>query len=58
MPTNKPIIPERDRCDCGKKVLNHHWLCDFCYSAKKKKEVNKRLGKRKGKFNPPKWMQK
>ena len=33
----KRIIPERQRCDCGRRVLNHHWLCDSCYSKKQKK---------------------
>lgn len=60
MTTSNPkrIIPERKRCNCGKLVLNHHWLCDKCYSQWRKKK-NKIFGKKKaGKFNPPKWMKK
>lgn len=58
MTTSSPkvIIPERPRCDCGKRVLNHHWLCDFCYSKKKIEEAKKFNKKRIGGFNPPKWM--
>lgn len=33
----KIIFPERPRCHCGKKVKNHHWLCDSCYGDKSKK---------------------
>lgn len=36
------IIPERKICDCGKPVLNHHWLCDKCYSKKAEKENRKK----------------
>jgi hypothetical protein len=50
----KIIIPEREKCDCGKRVLNHHWKCDECYS-KAKREMNKR-NKKRDCFNPPKWM--
>lgn len=50
------IIPKRERCICGRKVLNHHWFCDICYSKRtidNSKILNKKLI---GKFNPPKWM--
>lgn len=37
MTTTKPIIPVIEKCfDCGKKVKNHHFLCDKCYSKKQK----------------------
>lgn len=42
----KRIIPERKRCDCGKRVLNHHWLCDDCWSKNcKNKNREERLKK-------------
>lgn len=36
----KKIIPEVKKCKCGRKVLNHHWLCDGCYS-KRDREKNR-----------------
>ncbi len=58
MTTSKPKIikPLRLRCNCGKRVLNHHWLCDGCYSKKKIEDLKKFRNKKKGGFNPPKWM--
>lgn len=41
----KLIIPRRNRCDCGKVVKNHHWLCDKCWGKKAKREYNKKLKK-------------
>jgi hypothetical protein len=49
MTTNKKIIPCRERCECGKKVLNHHWLCDGCY-GKKHKLLHKKNKKKKAKI--------
>jgi hypothetical protein len=37
----KIIIPLKDKCDCGKKVTSHHFLCDKCYSIKQKRKHNK-----------------
>lgn len=49
MTTSKPlkIVPLVSRCKCGSKVLNHHFLCDKCYSIKTKRD-NKL--KKRGKF--------
>ncbi len=41
MENKKPIIPLRDRCKCGKKVLNHHFLCDKCWGNKAKLKYHK-----------------
>jgi hypothetical protein len=41
----KPIIPQRNRCDCGRKVHNHHWLCDACWGKKTQKEFQNKLQK-------------
>ena len=30
------IIPERKKCECGKKVTDHHWLCNSCHAKKQK----------------------
>ena len=30
------IIPEKNRCDCGKKVTDHHWLCNDCHAKKQR----------------------
>jgi len=45
----KRIIPEREKCDCGKKVLNHHWLCDECWSKKYGNKFRKKEDKRRRK---------
>lgn len=34
----KTIIPVIENCKCGKKVKNHHFYCDECYSKKNKSE--------------------
>ena len=47
----KPIIPMRKRCECGKPVKNHHWLCDKCWGKKAKREYFK---KTKRLCKPPK----
>lgn len=36
MKNKEKIIPEREFCYCGKKVKNHHWLCDKCWGEKTK----------------------
>lgn len=58
MTTNKPMIiePLKFRCNCGNKVTDHHFLCNKCYSKKMKRQNKFKSKKRKGKFNPPKWM--
>ena len=33
---NNIIVPQRAKCNCGKSVNNHHWLCDKCYGIKTK----------------------
>jgi hypothetical protein len=43
----KVIIPMRNRCDCGKKVLNHHWLCDHCWGKKARAKNRKKQSKQK-----------
>ena len=50
MKKDKLIKPQRDKCDCGKKVKNHHWLCDKCWGGKAKDlyyKVKKKLLKNK-----------
>lgn len=32
------IKPMRKKCECGNKVLNHHWLCDLCWGRKAKEK--------------------
>ena len=57
MTTSRPklIIPLKNKCNCGNEVLNHHFLCDTCYSKKMKSQYESIKGK--GRFNKPKWMQ-
>jgi len=31
------IVPLKERCICGKRVLNHHFYCDGCYGERQKK---------------------
>jgi hypothetical protein len=37
----KIIKPLRAKCDCGKKVKNHHFLCDSCWGKKERKKHSK-----------------
>lgn len=30
------LKPIKKKCNCGRKVLNHHYLCDKCYSERDK----------------------
>ena len=43
-PKFKRIIPFKKKCRCGKKVKNHHFLCDECWgeSAKRKYRAKRR----------------
>lgn len=44
---DKPI---REKCECGKKVINHHMLCDSCCS-KRDKLRNKKINIKKNAGN-------
>ena len=45
----KRIIPRREKCDCGKQVKNHHWLCDKCWGKKNRlKEIKKKKKLKQG----------
>ena len=40
---NKIIRPMRKKCNCGDKVISHHFLCNKCWGKKcKKEEIIKR----------------
>lgn len=41
----KKIKPIKDKCKCGKKVTDHHFKCNSCYSLMNKKEDRKRKSK-------------
>jgi hypothetical protein len=45
MVSDKVIKPLRNRCSCGNKVKNHHFLCDSCYSKKDRIRNKKRSKK-------------
>lgn len=51
---NRYDKPARNRCDCGSKVKNHHWLCDKCWGKKHKKtfEKNRKITGRNTIINP------
>lgn len=34
----KLVIPQRERCDCGRLVTDHHWLCNKCHAEKQQAE--------------------
>lgn len=34
--TLKKISPLRNKCDCGNKVTDHHWLCNNCWGKMEK----------------------
>lgn len=36
MPTNIPIKPIKNRCRCGKRVTDHHFLCNKCWGKSAK----------------------
>lgn len=36
------IKPLRKKCDCGRKVKNHHLLCDSCWGKKAKEKHKKK----------------
>lgn len=40
--TLKKISPLRNKCDCGNKVTDHHWLCNTCWSLKEKLRLRSR----------------
>ena len=42
------IKPVRRYCDCGKKVKNHHFYCDKCYSKRQKRKNRLKKKKRLG----------
>lgn len=43
----RPIIPLRNKCECGKRVTDHHWLCNRCHRLKQiKKQREQRNVKR------------
>ena len=44
------IIPEREFCECGRKVLNHHWLCDICWGIRAKEKAKQEKSKDKPKI--------
>ena len=43
MTTNKPIKPLKGICRCGKKVTDHHFLCNSCWGIScKNKDIKKK----------------
>lgn len=39
------IRPMRKKCDCGEKVINHHWVCDDCWGKREKERYKRGLEK-------------
>ena len=37
------LITLRKRCDCGRKVENHHYLCDKCWGIREGQKHRKLL---------------
>jgi hypothetical protein len=57
----KKIVPLRRKCDCGKAVTNHHYLCDKCWGLKEKRKHYKqstKLVKQYKKAKQRKWYSK
>ncbi len=44
------IIPKNKKCECGKKIIHHHYKCDDCWKRDKKTAELKRKAMRKNKL--------
>lgn len=40
MPSKIPIIPLVERCKCGRRVTDHHFLCNVCHQKSDKRKFH------------------